>query len=182
MMEVGDPACFPTDSLSDRPRRRIAMRRHFVHPGRVIRTLIVALAIVLMPTGKADAQFMGYGGWGYPGWGYGGWGWGGYGYPSIAYNYGYPGYGFGTIPVAGNFVMGAAGYGGYGGFGGYGYGFGGFGYAPGGIGMSGVGYWNPMFGVGLTPLGNYSYMMETRLRGGAPRAPVRYYGPAYRGW
>jgi hypothetical protein len=159
------------------------MQRHFIRPGRLGWTLAMALAIVLMPTGKANAQYMGFGGWGggYPGWGYGGWGWGGYGYPSVAYNYGYPGYGFGTIPVAGNFVMGAPGYGGYGGFGGYGYGFDGFGYAPGGIGMSGVGYWNPMFGVGLTPLGTQSYMMETRLLGRVPRAPVRYYGPTYRG-
>ena len=163
------------------------MQRLFVRPGRAGWTLILALAIVLMPTGKANAQYMGFGGWGNPGWGYGGWGyggwgWGGYGYPSIAYNYGYPGYGFGTIPVAGNFVMGAPGYGGFGGFGGDGYGFGGFGYAPGGIGMSGVGYWNPMFGAGLTPLGNYSYMMETRLLGRVPQASARYYGTPYRGW
>ena len=95
------------------------MQRLVVRPGRAGWTLIMALAIVLMPTGKADAQYMGYGGWGYPGWGGYGWGWGGYGYPSIAYNYGYPGYGLGTIPVAGNFVMGAPGYG-YGGYGGYG--------------------------------------------------------------
>ena len=54
-------------------------------------------------------------------------------------------------------------------------GYGGFGYAPGGIGMSGVGYWNPMFGVGLTPLGTQSYMMETRLLGRVPRASARYY-------
>jgi hypothetical protein len=48
--------------------------------------------------------------------------------------------------------------------------------------MSGVGYWNPMFGVGLTPLGNYSYMMETQLFGrGVPRVPTRYYGTTYRG-
>ena len=169
------------------------MQRLFAaqRPGRLGWSLIVALAIVLMHAGDARAQYFGgYGGygWGYPGMGYGGWGWGwgGYGYPSVAYNYGYPGYGFGTIPVAGNFVMGAPGYG-YGGFGGYGLGYdglgyGGFGYAPGGIGMSGVGYWNPMFGAGLTPLGNYSFMMETQLLGRVPRAPVRYYGTTYRGW
>jgi hypothetical protein len=166
------------------------MQRLFVRPERLWWSLIVALAIVLMPTGTAHAQWgFGGGGWGYPGWGYGGWGWGGYGYPSFAYNYGYPGYGLGNIPVSGNFIMGGPGFGyggyggmGYGGYGGMGYGFGGFGYAPGGIGMSGVGYWNPMFGVGLTPLGTQSYMMETRLLGRVPRTSPRYYGTPYRGW
>ena len=152
------------------------MQRLFVRPGRLGWCLILALAFVLLPTSNARAQYPGYGGWGYPGWGYGGWGWGGFGYPGVAYNYGYPGYGLGNIPVYGNFVMGAPGYG-YGGSG-----YGGFGYAPGGIGMSGVGYWNPMFGVGLTPLGTSSYMMESQLLGRVPRATVRYYGPAYRGW
>jgi hypothetical protein len=182
------------------------MQRPFVRPRTLGWSLILAFAIVLIPTDGAQAQYMGYGGWGggYPGWGYGGWGWGGYGYPSVAYNYGYPGYGLGNIPVSGNFVMGAPGYGyggmggygyggmggyGYGGMGGYGYGgmggygYGGFGYAPGGIGMSGVGYWNPMFGVGLTPLGTSSFMMESRLLGRVPRAyPGSYYNTAYRGW
>jgi len=163
------------------------MQRLFVRPRAPGWALILALAFLLVPAGTADAQYMGYGGWGggFPGWGYGGWGWGGYGYPSVAYNYGYPGYGLGTIPVAGNFVMGAPGYGfdGLGGYGYGGYGFGGFGYAPGGIGMSGVGYWNPMFGVGLTPLGTSSYMMETRLLGRVPQTSARYYGPAaYRGY
>ncbi len=102
----------------------------------------------------------GYGGYGGYGGGYGGYG-GGYG----GYGGGYGGYG--------------GGYGGYGGLWRTRYGFGGFGYSPGGIGMSGVGYWNPMFGVGLTPLGNYSYMMETRVLGRVPRTPTRYYGTAY---
>jgi hypothetical protein len=173
------------------------MQRLFARPERLWWPLIVALVLFLMPAGEARAQYMGYGGgWGmgYPGWGgmgFGGWGWGGYGYPSINYKYGYPGYGLGNIPVSGNFVMGAPGYGGYGygGYGGFGggyggaFGFGGFGYAPGGIGMSGVGYWNPMFGVGLTPLGTQSYLMETQLFG-VPRAPRRYYGTptTYRGY
>jgi hypothetical protein len=67
------------------------------------------------------------------------------------------------------------------GYGGLGYGYGGYGYAPGGIGMSGVGYWNPMFGVGLTPLGTSSYMMEANLLGRVPRASSRYYGAPYPG-
>ena len=170
------------------------MKRLCVRLGRLWWTPLLALALVLMSTGTARAQFMGYGGYGYgyPGWGYGGWGWGGYGYPSVAYNYGYPGYGLGNIPVSGNFVMGGPGYGyggmgyGYGGmgygYGGMGYGYGGLGYAPGGIGMSGVGYWNPMFGVGLTPLGTSSYMMETNLLGRVPRTSARYGSPPYRGW
>jgi hypothetical protein len=163
------------------------MQRRFKRLGRLWWALILAFALVQVPIEKAHAQYMGmgygypgwgYGGWGYGGWGYPGWGWGGYGYPSIAYNYGYPGYGFGNIPVSGNFVMGAPGYG----YGGFGYGYGGFGYAPGGIGMSGVGYWNPMFGVGLTPLGTSSYMMETQVLGRVPRSSIRYGGTAYRGW
>ena len=48
--------------------------------------------------------------------------------------------------------------------------------------MTGVGYVNPMFGVGLTPLGNYSFMMETRLLGRVPRAYPYPYNTAYRGW
>jgi hypothetical protein len=153
-------------------------------PARFWWYLILALAIFLVPSGKAHAQFGGYGGWG--GYGYPGWGWGGYGYPGVAYNYGYPGYGMGIFPVNGNYTIGAPGYGGYGGYGyggygGYGAGYGGFGYAPGGIGMSGVGYWNPMFGVGLTPLGTQSYLMETRVLGRVPRSSTRYYGTPYRG-
>ena len=83
--------------------------------------------------------------------------------------------------------MGGYGYGGYR-YGGYGYGgispYGlyGFGYAPGGIGLSGVGYVNPMFGAGLTPLGNYSFMLESRMLGRVPRSPVRYYETGYRRW
>ncbi len=138
--------------------------------------LILALALFLMPAGKANAQFWataataipaGLRGWG----GYGGYGWGGYGYPGVAYNYGYPGYGMGNYPrlrqlrhgcaglrrtaMAATAGWATAGYGGYGGMAATaGWAIGGFGYTPGGIGMSGVGYWNPMFGVGLTPLGN----------------------------
>jgi hypothetical protein len=163
------------------------MQRLCVRPGRLWWPLIVALALILMPAGKAHAQFMGYGGYGfgYPGWGYGGWGWGGYGYPGGYYNYGYPFYGMGNFPVYGNFNMGYAGfgyggYGGYGGFGGYGLGYGG--YMPGGIGVSGVGYFNPMFGVGLTPLGTQSFFVESKLFGRVPRASGRYYGVPYRGW
>jgi hypothetical protein len=165
------------------------MQRRFRRTRRPWWILILALVLALMPTGKAEAQYMGFGGYGYgyPGWGWGypGWGWGGYGYPSIAYNYGYPGYGLGNIPISGNFIMGGPGigYGGMGyGYAGMGYGYGGYGYAPGGIGMSGVGYWNPMFGVGLTPLGTSSYMMETQVLGRVPRSSIRYGGTAYRGW
>jgi hypothetical protein len=158
------------------------MQRLCVRPRRQWWILILALAFVSMPADKARAQYMGYGGWGYPGWGYGGWG--GYGYPGAYYNYGYPFYGMGNFPVYGNFNMGYAGfgYGGFGGYGGYGLGYGGFGYAPGGIGISGVGYYNPMFGVGLTPLGTQSFFVETQLLGRVPRASGRYYPMGYRGW
>lgn len=162
----------------------------------LLSSLVVGLALLVMPAASARAQFMGYGGygWGYPGGGWGayGWGWGGYGYPGMAYNYGYPGYGLGNIPVYGNYVMAAPGYGGMGygmgyggygmGYGGYGMGYGGFGYMPGGIGMSGVGYWNPMFGVGLTPLGTQSFFYETNMLGRMPRASNYYQRAVYRGY
>ena len=102
-------------------------------------------------------------------------GYGGYGMGYGGYGMGYGGYGMGY----GGYGMG---YGGYGmGYGGYGMGYGGFGYMPGGIGMSGVGYWNPMFGVGLTPLGTQSYLYETRVFGRVPRTSTRYYPTVYRG-
>lgn len=172
------------------------MLRKYLSPARFSGLWFLALTLLLMPPQTARAQF-GYGGygWGYPGWGGYGWGWGGYGYPSVAYNYGYPFYGLGNIPITGNVMMGAPGYGygGWAGMGGYGYGgygYGGFspyglhgfGYAPGGIGLSGVGYVNPMFGAGLTPLGNDSFMLESRMLGRVPRAPVRYYETGYRRW
>jgi hypothetical protein len=97
------------------------------------------------------------------------------------YNFGYPYYGLGRFPVYGNSIMAGPGFG-YGGYGGYGFGYGGLGYMPGGIGVSGVGFFNPMFGVGLTPLGTQSYMIETRLLGRVPRVSPGYYGTAYRGW
>jgi hypothetical protein len=110
----------------------------FKRPQKLGWYLILSLALFLMPA-KANAQFMGYGGYGWGG--YGGWGWGGYGYPGVAYNYGYPGYGMGVIPVYGNYVMGAPGYGGYGGgYGGYGGGYGGYGGGYGGYGGGYGGY------------------------------------------
>jgi hypothetical protein len=41
-------------------------------------------------------------------------------------------------------------------------------------------YWNPLFGVGLSPLGVQSYLFETRLLGRVPRASASYYGAAAR--
>jgi hypothetical protein len=125
----------------------------------------------------ASAQFwgggFGYGGWGYGGYGYPGFGFGGYGMSPFGYGYGYgfgyPGYGM------------AYGYPGFGGFYpgmgyGYGYGFGypnitsgyALGYAPGlpyaGTMMASP-YTNPLFGMGLTPLGVQSYFAESNMLG-----------------
>ncbi len=149
----------------------------------------LALFLVLIPAEKAGAQFMGYGygypgygyGYGGPGMGYGGGGWGGYGYgyPAMGYGgmggggYGYPAFGGAVVPAYGGYGMGYPGYT-YGGLG-----YGGFGYVPGNIGLSGVGFWNPMFGVGLTPLGTQSFMTETRLLGRVPRVSNRYSTAAY---
>lgn len=159
---------------------------------------ILALFLILTPAEDAGAQFMGYGyGYGYPGWGYGGWGgvypgWGyggfGYGYPVAGFAggaaYTYPGLAFPV--VTGYPAYGMGGYGGWGwGYPGYGYGgmgYWAYGYMSGGIGMSGVGFWNPMFGVGLTPLGTQSYLYETQMLGRVPRVSTGYGGtPYYRG-
>ncbi len=169
------------------------MDRLLMHGERLWWSLILALAIVLMPSEKADAQMMGFGGgYGYPGMmGYGYPGMMGYGYPGMM-GYGYPGMmGYGYRPFGygvynSGYLNPGFGYG-YPGFG-YGYGYGGMGFAPGYAGYWGTGYRNPLFGVGLTPLGTQSYLMETRLLGRVPRASSRYYGSAYnrptayRGW
>ncbi len=88
----------------------------------------------------------GYGGfYGYPGIGYGGFG---YGYPMAAVPYGY-GYGYGYPAYA---------YGGYPGFQYYGFGYGNPGFYTPGLA-------NPLFGVGMTPLGVQSYLYETQILG-----------------
>ena len=145
--------------------------RHLRHRlGRSGWTLILALAIVLVSSQTASAQFPAYGGGGfavgYPFFGYG------YGFPGMGYGYGHPIGGYGIGPYG----MGGYGYGmGYGGMG-YGMGYGGFGYGYPGYGYGyGYGYpniyartsplYNPLFGVGLTPLGAQSYILETQLFG-----------------
>jgi len=153
------------------------IKRLFALPAR---TLFLALTLLVALPGVASAQFLGggfgYGGWGYGGYGYPGFGFGGYGVSPYAfgYGYGYPGYGM---------MYGGMGYGypGFGGFNpayGYGYGYGYpypnitaanvLGYSPGlpyaGPAMSSP-YTNPLFGLGLTPLGVQSYFAESNTLG-----------------
>ncbi len=123
----------------------------------------LALAILLVSSKTARAQFPGYGGmgmaYGYPGWGYGGF----YGYPAMRFGYGYGAMGYG-FPGMGFGYYGGYGYPAYG----YGYGYPGFGYSGFGYGNPGFyspGLFNPLFGVGLTPLGVQSYMYETQVLG-----------------
>jgi hypothetical protein len=142
------------------------MQRHLKRLERLCWSLTLALVIVLMPSREADAQMVGFGAAvGYPSVGvYNG-------YPMVNYPFSsfgnvYPGMGYGV------------GYGGMGygmGYGVMGYGYPGFGYGAGYAGYYGTGWRNPMFGVGLTPLGTQSYMMETRLFNRVPRV-----SPAYR--
>ena len=142
--------------------------------GRLGWTLILALPILLLSSSTASAQFPAYGGGGmavgYPGWGYGGF----YGYPAMGYGYagiGYGGMGYGGMGYGG-MGYGGMGYGGMGfggmGYGGMGYGFPGYRYYGFGYGNPGFytpGLMNPLFGVGMTPLGAQSYLYETRVLG-----------------
>jgi hypothetical protein len=148
------------------------MMRHLTKRlGRSGWTLILALAILLVSSQTANAQFPAYGGGGmvagYPGFGFG------MGYPGMGYGYPIGGYGIGPYGMDG---FGGMGYGGVG-YGGMGYGGMGYGMGYGGFGYGGYGYgypniyaqtsplYNPLFGVGLTPLGAQSYMVETQLFG-----------------
>ena len=147
------------------------MRRSGSHLQRLRWSLILGLAIIVIAAGKAGAQYPGYGwGGGYPGAGYGYPGFS-YGYPG--FGYGYPGFGFGNP--------------------GFGYGYPAFGYGwgagaayPGPVYVAGYpspylgGYWDPLFGVGLSPLGVQSYLYETRALGRVPRSSAGSYGAASR--
>ena len=143
---------------------------------------VLALALVsfAFTPRTCQAQFFGYGGYGYPGFyggygGYGGYGmyggYGGYGYPMMG-GMGYGGFGY---PMMGGMGYGYGypmmGYGyGYPMMGGYGYGYG-YPFGAGYPGFSYTGallsnpYTNPLFGVGLTPLGVNSYFTEMNLLG-----------------
>ena len=136
------------------------MRKLMTFLAELRRAPVLAVAILLLSTAPAHAQFPAYGGGGmgfaYPGWGYGGF----YGYPAMGYGYGGMGYGY---PM-----MGGGYYGGYGGHPMFGYGYPGFRYYGFGYGNPGFytpGLMNPLFGVGLTPLGVQSYMYETQVLG-----------------
>jgi hypothetical protein len=151
--------------------------RGFFGKGKGARTLLMVLALLVASPGLARAQFLGgwgYGGWGYGGWGYPGYGFGGYGMSPYAFGYGYPAYGIGV----GGMAYGYPGFGGF--YPGYGYGYGygypypnittgyALGYSPGlpyaGPAMSSP-YTNPLFGLGLTPLGVQSYFAEANMLG-----------------
>ena len=127
------------------------MRQLIQRFGRFACIFILAVAIVMITSKTAHAQFPAYGGggmtWGFPGWGYGGF-------------YGYPGMGYGS---------GGLGYGGIGygmGYGGTGYGGIGYGMGYGGMGYGGIGYGYPAYyGFGY---GNPGF-----LHAGPAESPVR---------
>jgi hypothetical protein len=157
--------------------------------GRMMIAVTLVLALWEGAAATARAQLVGYpvgpygypatvyGGWGgvSPGFGYGGLGYGGLGYGGLGYGglgyggLGYGGYGYGGY---GGFGIGYPGYG-YGfGYPAYGYGYGGLGYGYGGFGYGGYGYptiptglFNPLFGVGLTPLAVQSAVTERYVLG-----------------
>lgn len=134
-------------------------------PGRAARTFALLVALMFLPATAARAQYFGYGGYGggfaygYPGYGYGYPGIGyGYGFPGVGYGYGYPGVGYGYGFPGMSF--------GYGyGYPGYGYGYPGF--RPYITAGTGPGMYNPLFGVGLSPLGVQSALAEASMRAGA---------------
>ena len=153
------------------------MDRHSMAFIRFWWSLTLALVIILMPSRKTDAQMVGYGvAVGPPSNVY----WNGsptVNYPFTSFGSAYPGMGYGGMgyPVTG---YGAIGYGGVG----YpAFRYGGVGYGPGYAGYYRTGWRNPLFGVGLTPLGTQSYMRETRLFNRVPRGSRYYYPTAYRG-
>jgi hypothetical protein len=122
---------------------------------------MVLIAALVFTAGTARAQFPGYGwGYGWPAYGYGygmpyGYGMGyGYGWPAYGYGYGYgmPFYGYGM--------------GGYGppGLGSY-YGYPAFGVFGSGNSIFNSPALNSLFGVGMTPLGLNSYLVESNLLG-----------------
>jgi hypothetical protein len=139
--------------------------------GRLRYMPILALAILLVPARPARAQFPAYGGGGmgfaYPAWGYGGFsGYPAMGYDGMGYGYGGMGYGYGGMGY-GYPGMGGGFYGGYG-FPAYAYAGSGFQYYGFGYGNPGFytpGLMNPLFGIGMTPLGAQSYMYETQVLG-----------------
>ena len=165
-----------------------SIRRSLLRAGLAVALVVLALAFTPR---SCQAQFFGYGGWGFPGYGmYGGYGWGfpgmgmgyGFGYPAMGFGWGYPmmgGFGFGG-PMMGGFGFGGPMMGDYG----YGYGY------PFGAGYPGFAYTgallsnpytNPLFGVGLTPLGVNSYYTEMNLLGrGQVRAAARAGAPVIR--
>ena len=128
--------------------------------GRMVRSaraVVLALAILALPSTAARAQVIGYGGfgYGYPGFGYGGYG---YGYPGFGYygGYGYPGFGYGGYGYGSNFALP-----------GYGYGYPGYNLGvPQFISPTlGTGYVNPLYGLGLSGLGVQSAPAEQILSG-----------------
>jgi hypothetical protein len=144
--------------------------------------LLITVAVLSATATPARAQFYGYGAYGYPGMAYGypaygmgygygglGSGYGGFGYGGLGYGYGYPGmgygYGFGYPAYGAGF-----GFGGVGPWGmGYGYGSPGVGYGYGNLAYGNpyllTGLFNPLFGVGMTPLGLQSYLYERNVLG-----------------
>jgi hypothetical protein len=139
-----------------------------------ILTLTVGLALLALTATESRAQFypgMGGGfGYGYPGMG-GGFG---YGYPGMGggFGYGYPsmggGFGYGSPGMGGGLGYAAPGYGGFA-----------YGYGPSiiyGYGNTGPGVYNPMFGLGLSPLGVNSALTERYVLGRGLQTYSRGYG------
>ena len=148
--------------------------------GRWLSVLGFAIILVAASGTRARAQMYGFG---YGGYGIAGPGYAGYGYPAVVFGMPYPrygiGYGFGGYgynwPMAG-YSYGYAGLG----YSGMGYGYGAYPYVP-TAATSGAPYVNPLFGVGLTPLGVDSALSERYMLGrGNPSTYVRSYAPGGR--
>lgn len=143
----------------------VAMTGRCGAAGRWVLPFALALVLGALPATRARAQMYGFG---YGAYGvaspYGGFNYGypavafGLPYPRVGFGYGYGGYGY-SYPIAGySYAYPGLGYSGLG------YGYGAYPYVP-SYATSGAPYVNPLFGVGLSPLGVNSALSERYMLG-----------------
>ncbi len=153
---MGDPIVLDSLQAEEVPmdgRRRMVPR--------FVRVLVVFGVLTIFPAVNANAQYLGGLGYGYGGYGngYPAFGFTGAAFYPRGYGYGYPAAyaAGGGFPLYGYPNLGV-------GYPGFGYAFGGNPYINGYL-LPGQAYPNPLFGVGLSPLGVNSALTERYLLG-----------------